>query len=100
MTTTTKNTQKKRILRKTSKKPALRRFFLAMTKDDRYDFLQAAQTTEGYIQQIYLGYCECSAIVAQCICEATDGRVGAWTLRPDCFEKPTAPATAACEGRP
>jgi hypothetical protein len=95
MTTTTKNTQKKRVLRKTCKKAALRRFYLSMTKDARYDFLQAAQTTEGYIQQIYLGYCECSAIVAQRICEATDGRVGARTLRPDVFVKLAVQATTA-----
>lgn len=86
---------KKRVVRKCAKRPALRKFYLSLTKDARYDFLVAAQTTAAYVQQIYGGWCAASAAVALRIERATAGKVAAWQIRPGLYEKPATSASDA-----
>lgn len=85
--------KRKKIIRKNTRKLLLRKFFLRMSADDRYEFLKVAETSQAYLQQIYGGHTLASESLAKRIEIASYDTVSAWHLRPDLFEKP-APAPA------
>lgn len=86
---TQKPTRKKRVVRNYSRKLALRKFFLGMSSVEREDFCRRAKTTVSYINQIYGGWRLGSPFVAQRIEDASGGRIPAWYLRPDIYQKPS-----------
>jgi len=75
-------------VRHNPRKLALRKFYLDMTYQQRAAFVESAKTSEGYIHQIYGGWCVCSVYVAQRLEAASNGKIPAWYLRPDIFDKP------------
>lgn len=88
-------TKKKRVICKTSRKLALRKFFLQLEASARTAFLAAASVSTAYMQQIYGGWCSCSATVALALSSATGGAIMPHQIRPDLFEKPQAPSASS-----
>lgn len=88
-------TKRRRIVRPHARRLGLRRYFLSMNVDSRHQFLQAAQTSAAYVQQIYGGWCLCAASVAQRIENATSGKIPAWSIRPDLYDRPVVVARSA-----
>lgn len=84
----TSRARRKRVVRHYTRKLTLRKFYLDLDKLGRHRFLERAKTTEGYISQIYGGWCLCSPQVARRLDDAPDGKIPAWYLRPDIFDRP------------
>lgn len=65
------------------KKPELRDFCLAMSREDREIFAEKVGTTAGHLHQIYHGYSKCNEALAIEIDKATGGQVKCDDLCPD-----------------